>query len=182
GQGRQYIDCQLQDNLIVSLNPASGLTLDSMMAYIVMDPSKNVNLQNPTADSDLNLLASWTTGTNPKMALETSSEGKFIFRSRVVPYDAFKYQRVQGPIGNYTPDITIKIKAVLHRTDDPEAQPVLMIITYEPELVADGTGNYPEPFYVKVTKDYEFDTDEVLQTQFGFDATPVSISTPTTVE
>lgn len=178
---RQYIDCQLQDNLNIAVNPASGLTLDSVMAYIVMDPSKNVNLQNPTADPDLNLLATWTTGTNPKLALETSADGKFIFRSRIVPYDAFKYQRVQGPIGNYTPDITIKIKAVLHRTDDPSAQPVLMVITYEPELVADGTGNYPEPYYVKITRQFEFGNNEVQPVLFGLNNNPVSVSTPLTI-
>ncbi|MDT3695209.1 MAG: T9SS type A sorting domain-containing protein [Ignavibacterium sp.] len=181
GTSRQYMDCQLQDNLQFSVNPASGLILDSMMAYIVMDPSQNVMLENPTADPDLNLLATWASVSNPKIALETSSDGKFIFRSRVVPYDAFKYQRVQGPIGNYTPDITIKIKAVLHRSDDPLAQPVLMIVTYEPELVADGTGNYPEPFYVRVTRDFEFDTDEVQQSLFGFVANPISVSTPATI-
>ncbi len=164
---RSYMDCQMQDNLNIAINPASGLILDSIMAYIVMDPSKNVSLQNPTADPDLNLLATWTTGTNPKLALETSADGKFIFRSRVVPGDAFKNQRVQGPIGNYTPDITIKIKAVLHRTDDPAAQPVLMVVTYEPDLVSDGTGNYPEPFYVRVTRDFEFDGKQTLPAQFS---------------
>ncbi|HPI36884.1 MAG TPA: T9SS type A sorting domain-containing protein [Ignavibacteriaceae bacterium] len=178
---RQYIDCQMQDNLNIAVNPASGLTIDSIMACIVMDPSKNVNLQNPTSDPDLNLLATWTTGTNPKLALESSLEGRFIFSSKMVPYDAFKYQRVQGPIGNYTPDITIKIKAILHRTDDPTAQPVLMVLTYEPDLVADGTGNYLEPFYVKVSRVFEFDTDQVQPSVFGFGANPASVSTPSTI-
>ena len=181
GQSRQYMDCQLQGNLNFSVNPSSGLTLDSMMAYIVMDPSKNVNLQNPTADPDLNLLATWTTSSNPKLALETSSEGKFIFRSRVVPYDAFKYQRVQGPIGNYTPDITIKIKAVLHRNDDPAAQPVLMVITYEPDLVADGTGNYPAYSYVRVTRDFEFDAPQDQPSFVGLVGSQVLMTTPPSI-
>lgn len=182
GDGRGYMDFQVQDNLNISVNPASGLILDSCTAWIVVDPSKTLNPGPLNLNQDLNLLALWTLqGITPKLELESSVDGKFTFRSVPVPFDAFKYQRIQGPYSSQSSDITIKIKAVLHRIDDANAQPVLVVLTYEPDLVADGQGNYAQPFYVKVTREFEFDQNEVQPVQFGFGTQNILITTPATI-
>jgi hypothetical protein len=159
---RDYYDFQVKEDLQYQINSASGLVLDSIRAWIVMDPSDNVNVSY-WYDDDLQLLAAMTTATNSTMHLESTTNGKFIFCSAPVDGKAFRYQTIQGPNGQYispghylmgwTPDMTIKIKAVFHRQDNPSAVPVLFVATYEPDFEFTGlTGNWPAPPYPVVAQ------------------------------
>jgi hypothetical protein len=129
-------------------------------------------------------MASWTEGSNPKLQLESSIDNRFTFRTIPVPAHSFKYQKIQAPTGSVSSDITVKIKAVLHRVDDPYAQPIVMIATYEPDAVDAGTGNWPEPpqpATINVTESYEFDGNYQEPVQYGFIGEATSISTPSQI-
>lgn len=169
----QYMDFQVKDELQYKINSSAGLLLDSIRAWIVMDPTANVNKQEPYTDENLKLLAAWSLGiskdydgignvpTPPtQIHLESSMDGKYVFASAPVDGNAFRYHRMVGPDGKYdpithsrtlgwTPDMTIKLKVVLHRADDPNAVPVLLVLTYEPDFdfteYANGPKQWPAP-------------------------------------
>ena len=169
----RYMDFQVKDNLEYQINPASGLVLDSIRAWILMDPNANVDMSARYTDENLKLLGAWTIGATKdyggignvppppaKIHLETSMNGKYSFASEPVDGKAFKYQRMVGPDGKLdpvthvrtlgsTPDMTIKLKVVLHRADNPSAVPVMLVLTYEPDFdvteYANGPKQWPMP-------------------------------------
>ncbi|MFQ3609658.1 MAG: T9SS type A sorting domain-containing protein [Chloroherpetonaceae bacterium] len=169
-QSRQYNDFQIQ-NFQYAVNPESGLQLDSVRVWIVADVTANVSAIPPDQNPDLALLAQWVQGQNLNVSggrrpiqLESMIDGKYVFGSIPVGENAIVGQTIQAPVGNQTADITIKVKAVFHRKDNPSEKPVVFIATYEPDLVADGIGRYPLPpppppahafRTVNVTKQYE---------------------------
>jgi hypothetical protein len=154
---RTYYDYQVKDELQYQVNPSAGLVLDSVRAWIVMDPSINVNASQPFADQDLKLLAQRTQASLPQLRLESTINNQYVFSSIPVDGRAFRFQTIQGPEGKFlgctqsgcsyqdgwTSDMTIKLKVVLHRQDNPSTVPVVMVLTYEPdiEFVTDGSGN-----------------------------------------
>lgn len=164
GVNRTYWDFQVKNEIQYQVNPSSGLVLDSIIAWMEMDVTDNVGADatHRTTDSDLKQLANKTLANPPGLQLEstmgsTPNGGRYVFRSIPVNGSAFRFQTIQGPDGQwvgpnffrigYSPDMTIKIKAVLHRNDDPTTLPVLVVLTYEPDFDdnSSGTGNWPAP-------------------------------------
>jgi len=74
--------------------------------------------------------------------IESSTDGSYVLRTRYMPFYLFRDAVINVPPGT---DITIKVKAVLERTDAPEGtQPVLFIADYEPVFQSDPIqNNYP---------------------------------------
>ncbi|MBN2534073.1 MAG: DNRLRE domain-containing protein [Spirochaetales bacterium] len=77
--------------------------------------------------------------------LESSANGKYVLRTRYMPYNVFKNTSIRVPPGT---DVTIKIRAVLERIDNPDAQEVVFIADYEPVFEKDsGTTYFPWSSY-----------------------------------
>jgi hypothetical protein len=149
---RVYWDILVKEDLQLQINPSAGLVVDNVIAWVDMDVSNNVDKSHANNDYDLDMIAGWTKITNPSIQLESTTDGSFVFRTIPVPMSSFKNSIIKGPDGiwvgpgNYqmgsSPDMTIKIQATFHRQDDPSAQAIVSIITYEPAFENCGTGNW----------------------------------------
>jgi hypothetical protein len=193
--GRGYNDFQIQ-NFQYQVNTQSGLVLDSVRAWMVVDPTavlaSTLNNSDPTQDPDLRCLSQMLNGrvgTFYPIRMESAVGGRYTFSTIPVAENAIVGQTIQAPYSDQGSDVTIKVKAVFHRQDNPSAQPVVFIATYEPTLVADanGTGRYPyaptpppPPTYrsVNVVQQYDFDGTSAAATS-GY-GTSVTVSAPAT--
>lgn len=192
---RNYYDFRVKDGLSFHLNTPENTVLENIDAWLVMDPSENVNMSDMLNDRDLQTLAGWTQNSNPNIKLEYAHDSKIAFSSPPTNANMFKYQTIKGPDGKFLqpghylmyrlPSVKIKIKAVFKRTDDLNAIPIVAIQTFVPDFEYAGTGNWPappEPFTVNITKEFEFNSPEVEQPRYGFIGTdPVTVTTPSVI-
>lgn len=118
------------------VNPYSGLKLKELKAAMVFR-------LDPVYTYPYDLLPVLPESLNSGLyELESSTDGTYVLRTRYIPFYLFRDAVINVPPGT---DITIKVKAVLERTDAPEGtQPVLFIADYEPVFQSDPIQNkYP---------------------------------------
>jgi len=128
----EYTSYKVMNDLDWVVNPDSGLKLKEMKAAIVFrlhevypDPYA-LPLIPETLESGI-------------YEIESSTDGKYVLRTRFIPFYLLKDTAISVPPGT---DITIKVMAVLERKDAaPGTQPVLFIADYEPVFVPDRIKN-----------------------------------------
>lgn len=119
---------EVAEDLQYAVNPASGLSLESMEAYIF-------TLFDLYYDVDGWFLSNFNRP-NQKMLTEfdsPKSDASFFVRSMPVPVQHLKGRRLHYG-KDVDPAVYLKIKAVFKRKDDPSAVPVVLVSTYETEV------------------------------------------------
>jgi PKD repeat protein len=132
-QTMYYSSYRVKNDLDWVVNPHSGLQLRDMEAAVVFRlheaytyPYELLPVVPESLDSG-------------NYEIESSTDGKYVLRTRYIPYHHFKDTVITVPPET---DITIKIKAVLERIDEPEeTQPVLFVADYEPVFEQDSIMN-----------------------------------------
>ncbi|MCZ7609428.1 MAG: T9SS type A sorting domain-containing protein [Ignavibacterium sp.] len=78
--------------------------------------------------------------------------------------------------------INTKFHFPLNQYTTINRQPIIFVATYDAnvEEVA-GNSYWPEPYYIKITRDFEFDLPEVLPIVFGYGTPNVPVTTPATI-
>ena len=151
---KKWNDFQIQ-NFAYQVNPHSGLELDSIRVWMSAEPSG-------VSDDENHILKAMITASTPgalisgalnspsgvpnaKIHTVVAIDNKYTFSTFPVAENAIIGQTIQMPATLKRADIKIKVKAVFHRKDNPSEKPIVFIATYEPDLIADGTGRYPLP-------------------------------------
>jgi hypothetical protein len=108
------------------VNPYAGLKLKEMKAALVFRLPKDYE----TNPRSLPYFSAWMNAGNYEV--ESSTDGKYILRTRYIPFYLLRYATVYAPPGT---DVSVKVKAVLERIDAPEGtQPVLFVAEYNPDV------------------------------------------------
>lgn len=141
-----YYEYEVSENLQYQINPASGLYLKKLEAYLITD-------FNYVVDDRYNWLTNIVESNNQNYMIELESpknESNIVIRSMPVPEKYFKGRKLLSGIRQK--DIYVKVKAILKRIDDPDSQPVVFISTYKTEKPLEYSiyeyGNYqqlPQP-------------------------------------
>jgi hypothetical protein len=144
-----YHDFQVQ-NFQYAINPESGLELDSIRVWMTAEPTEYLDQQ------DKMMLWYWANGQylnqsppHQQIQPESAIDYKYVLSTIPVAENAIVGQTIQMPgklgvaNGNPPVPITIKVKAVFHRKDNPSEIPIVFIATYKPDLVYEGFGRYP---------------------------------------
>jgi hypothetical protein len=172
-QSSLYRSYRVKEALTPVLNPASGLTLQSVDVALVYSV-------HPLSEA---LFLSWAD--QGLVLIESAVNGKLSFRSAYVPIEDFRFQKINVPPET---DITVKVKAVLTRNDATSGtQPVIFIATYEP-VFEEGDGvqqAWPDPSLI-ASLDANLQLAEsgvttAAQTQYGYIGYSSTISVPSTL-
>ncbi len=125
----QYYSYKVKDSILYAVNPHLELQVSSIEAAIVfrLDSVYKYPYSNLPGIND------WLN--QGIYEIESSTDGKYVLRTRYIPYEKFKNTIINVPPGT---DITIKIKAELRRINAPPGtQPVLFVADYEPKFEFD---------------------------------------------
>ncbi|MDE3057363.1 MAG: right-handed parallel beta-helix repeat-containing protein [Bacteroidota bacterium] len=129
----QFYEYELADAPQISVNSSSDLIFKDC-AISIIGPVNYATYQ----DFQVNKVISWAT-TNDRahaIKLETpTGDLSGIFSSLPAPLEYSKGRTLQLPQNSPSSEVKIKVKATLQRADDPNAQPVVFIATYNADIV-----------------------------------------------
>ncbi len=134
----EYYSYRVKDSILYAVNPYSELQVTNIEAAIVF----RLNPVYRYPYSTLPGINDWLK--QGIYEIESSTDGKYVLRTRYIPYEKFKNTVINVPPGT---DVTIKIKAELRRINAPsDAQPILFVADYEPKLEFDSSATTPFPW------------------------------------
>ncbi|MDP2366185.1 MAG: hypothetical protein Q8M94_20735, partial [Ignavibacteria bacterium] len=176
GLSTQTHSYRVKEDLLFDLNPSSDLEISSTEVAFVFELTGGGWPESFLQYAD----QGYSPIDNSQIELESNNNGKLVFRTPYINANAFKYQSITLPTGF---KLYIKIKAELKVKNAPtNRQPVIFVATYDANVEeAAGSGYWTKPFYVAVTRKFEFDPNEFLPTQYGFGSQTIQLSTPSTL-
>lgn len=179
GQYTKTHSYRIKDDLLFDFNLNADLEITNLQAAFVfelMGSPANNQLFLDYADGSYNLID----GT--PIQLESFNNEKYVFRTPYMDANTFRYQKITLPEGGGF-NLYVKIKAEFKvHNSTLNRQPVVFIATYDANIEEDTGGSpWPQPFHAIVTRQFEFEADQLQPTQYGFIGDPITIETPQTI-